>query len=495
MRAAARREERLQQVRALLAQHVSDALIRQRLHTGGKTITDVRRSMLHNEPLPLAGSPGRPNKVTPEVIHTVWSRTRNDPRLGGDRLCREIDLMLHVRISRRLVDEIREALKFNYGNPRSMPMLTPDQERKRREFCQAALDGTIDWAKEVVISDESRFGLYDDSRRMWIQRGVYLPQTFKKIPKHSPSVMVWAAIGLGYKSPLIFIEGTLDASTYRTMLAHYGIIESVHEIFKNNRSDVYFQQDGAPAHTSQETVQWIDAQIDLIPNWPPNSPDLSPIENVWAIMDINIAPKNPQNPEDLKRFLLEEWDKLPQETIDHLIQSMPERFRVCLRQNGGYIGHLLKQTQTGWRERPEAIVKELIRTTGKLSARFIGHKNYGSTIVCVGVCVGIGHVSRTSQLDSGLLVELADDPQYVPFGKSRRVVQVHHRDGNPQQWHIGRAVEIQATVIAVRQKGTGRGTQIRLQFLLEFIRLIRESDGSLPVPIFGVPNSQQTDTQ
>jgi hypothetical protein len=124
-----------------------------------------------------------------------------------------------------------------------MPMLTPEQMEKRRQFCEIALHGQIDWASQVVISDESRFGLYDDSRRMWVQRGVYTPETFQEIPKYSPSLMVWGAIGLGYKSRLIFIEGTLDASTYQTMLRHFHIFEIIHETYTNNQIPVYFQQD------------------------------------------------------------------------------------------------------------------------------------------------------------------------------------------------------------------------------------------------------------
>jgi len=48
-----------------------------------------------------------------------------------------------------------------------------------------------------------------------------------------------------------------------------------------------FQQDGARAHTSKATIAWLDANIKhyiLIEDWPPNLPDLSPIENIWSIM-------------------------------------------------------------------------------------------------------------------------------------------------------------------------------------------------------------------
>ena len=58
------------------------------------------------------------------------------------------------------------------------------------------------------------------------------------------------------------------------------------KLFSRNREGM-FQQNGARAHTSKATIAWLDANIKhYIPpeDWPPNSPDLSPIENVWSIM-------------------------------------------------------------------------------------------------------------------------------------------------------------------------------------------------------------------
>jgi len=58
------------------------------------------------------------------------------------------------------------------------------------------------------------------------------------------------------------------------------------KLFSRNREGM-FQQDGARVHTSKATIAWLDTNIKhYIPpeNWPPNSPDLSPIENIWSIM-------------------------------------------------------------------------------------------------------------------------------------------------------------------------------------------------------------------
>jgi len=64
------------------------------------------------------------------------------------------------------------------------------------------------------------------------------------------------------------------------------------ELFSRN-SEGLFQQDGARAHTSKATIAWLDANIKhYIPpeDWLPNSPDLSPIENVWSIMATAVQP-------------------------------------------------------------------------------------------------------------------------------------------------------------------------------------------------------------
>jgi hypothetical protein len=93
--------------------------------------------------------------------------------------------------------------------------------------------------------------------------------------------MVWAAVGLGYKSPLIFIERILNAPRYRTMPSTNHIFPRMKAQFAGR--PLWFQQDGVPAHTAKISRKVIEGQIDLIPNWPANSPNLSVIENIWGI--------------------------------------------------------------------------------------------------------------------------------------------------------------------------------------------------------------------
>ncbi|GFW05174.1 transposable element Tc1 transposase [Trichonephila clavipes] len=59
--------------------------------------------------------------------------------------------------------------------------------------------------------------------------------------------------------------------------------------------------------------------------WPARSLDLNPIENVWDALGRQVAGRNypPTNKNNLIRALTEEWDKLPQQLLDNVVQSMP----------------------------------------------------------------------------------------------------------------------------------------------------------------------------
>ena len=70
-------------------------------------------------------------------------------------------------------------------------------------------------------------------------------------------------------------------------------------------------------------------RIDVI-DWLTNSPDLNPIENIWYIMKNNVEKRMPKNVDELKRFIVEEWDKIPQEVVKNIIMSMKRRCESVL---------------------------------------------------------------------------------------------------------------------------------------------------------------------
>jgi hypothetical protein len=333
-----------------------------------------------------------------------------NPWLSGNGLSHAVAEETGVPISRQTVNRVRHWIHFTDTTPRTRAKLSDDNVEKRLSFCQKVLEtlSAIDWSADVVISDESRFGLYEDSRKMWVARGVDNAETFNACPKYTQSVMVCGAIGLGYKSPLVFIDGTLDAARYQAMLESNHILEDI--TTKCAGRQMWFQQDGAPAHRAKSTIQFIQQKINLVNDWPVNSPDLSVIENVWGIMKNKIAARNPKSIGELRKYLCEEWDALDQATLDGLIRSIPERCRLCIHHGGECIS-------VYWKRR-SPIGDVASPPEGVLTARTIRAEHIDRIVQWRGV------ITQMHAIHGKKCFRLQDEPAFTPAGSIPRSILV-----------------------------------------------------------------------
>ena len=95
--------------------------------------------------------------------------------------------------------------------------------------------------------------------------------------------------------------------------------------------------DGAPPHRGQSTKAKFEAdQIQLL-DWPPNSPDLNPIEALGKLMNERIAHRcqRPRTEEEMQQAIQEEWDKINEEDLYRLIASIRQLVRDVTKAEGG----------------------------------------------------------------------------------------------------------------------------------------------------------------
>jgi len=129
------------------------------------------------------------------------------------------------------------------------------------------------------------------------------------------------------------------------VLLRQGLLPEMREL-----SDFFtFQQDSAPAHWARPTVELLEKEVpDFIsPSlWPPNSPDLNPVDyKIWSLVQERVHQQPISNIDELRECNCCSVGK----AVDHrrwrieaAIRQWQERLLACVKAKGGHFEHLLK---------------------------------------------------------------------------------------------------------------------------------------------------------
>ncbi len=189
----------------------------------------------------------------------------------------------------RAVKSGREPLR--YAKATKKPFLTEVHKQIRLDFATRFMDKDFN---NVMFTDSKyfKFGYQPTGKyaAVWCKKG-----DRPKIPtvKNVKKVHVYAGIAAQGVTPLFFVEGTSDTRECPTSVTseryinilHNCLIPAFQQIMGPHTSKPIFQQDGAPAHTARTTKAYLEgSNIEVLKPWPSQSPDLSPIENAWALL-------------------------------------------------------------------------------------------------------------------------------------------------------------------------------------------------------------------
>jgi hypothetical protein len=130
---------------------------------------------------------------------------------------------------------------------------------------------------------------------------------------------------------LIFIEETMNRFLYLSILAN-NLSQSAEDM---GLDEFIFQQDNDPKHSSKLVTRFLEEKKIEKLEWPSQSPDLNPIEHVWAKMKYDLRGKTFRNKNELKAELKRMWENIDGEFLKKVISSIPKRIMEVVKAKGG----------------------------------------------------------------------------------------------------------------------------------------------------------------
>ncbi len=204
--------------------------------------------------------------------------------------------------------------------------LTDAQTQKRLLLADQHLND--DWTS-TIFTDESSFCL----NRM--QCSLWSPGRRRQIPrsKFPKNLMIWGGISTLGQTTLAVVRGSINSNRYIEILQEH-LLPSAISLY----GDAWrLQQDNATPHVSKSTRNWLAENVPQVLVWPANSPDLSPIENIWQIVKNAVEKNGTKNLPEFEQKIVQTWTELDVGMLSRLIDSMPRRLKLCRDLRGNEI--------------------------------------------------------------------------------------------------------------------------------------------------------------
>ncbi len=307
--------------------------------TGVKPVT-VRRLIVKFKssgereiPHHLHGGGWRP-KISGRTLAHIKRQLDQNPHLTARQLKEQNPMLLQDVSVRTIQKNIQTKLNYRKMRARNKPFVSEVHRKKRLAFVQKYSSWTLDEWRRVLWTDEATFRVSDTKgKKVWRRKGSdpHDPKFTAKSVKHPPSLMAWGAFSYGGVADLhIFPKGqSVTKDVYLSLLD-----SRLADCFAATGGEV-LHQDGAPCHTAHIVKEWlVSSQVECIPDWPANSPDMSPIENLWGIVKCKLRNEDTSTLPKLECALRRAWSSVSQETVEKLADSLPSRLMEVRKRKG-----------------------------------------------------------------------------------------------------------------------------------------------------------------
>ncbi|KAI4898626.1 hypothetical protein NFI96_025985 [Prochilodus magdalenae] len=145
------------------------------------------------------------------------------------------------------------------------------------------------------------------------------------------NIMLWGCFSAKGPGRLVRVHERMNGAMYCEILGA-NLLPSARAM-KMKRGWV-FQHDNDPKHTARATKEWLRKKHFKVLEWPSQSPDLNPIENLWGELKVRVARRQPQNITALEEICMEEWANIPATVCANLVKTYRKRLTSVIANKG-----------------------------------------------------------------------------------------------------------------------------------------------------------------
>lgn len=277
---------------------------------------------------------GRPSKITVKGKRKLLREARANPSVTLEDLKKSLHgagTNVHKSTISRCLH--KEGL---YGRvAKKKPYLKKQHLRARLQYAKKHLKDTSAMWQSVIWSDETKIELFGLNTKKYVWRKANTADephhTIPTVKHGGGNIMLWGCFSSSGPGELVRVKGTMNSAKYIDILEE-NLFKSAKRL--NLGRKFTFQQDNDPKHTARVTQEWFRKKRVKVLDWPSQSPDLNPIENLWRDLKIAVHRRSPSNLTQLELYCKEEWAKLSKDHCAKLVAGYPKRLEAVIAAKG-----------------------------------------------------------------------------------------------------------------------------------------------------------------
>ena len=321
---------------SLLNNGISTHRVTERCNVSQSTVSRIRRKCFPNQSKPKSG---RKALLTPMQKRLIVRKLTSGQIETNTVAQKYLSDNQKVIVSAQTIRNSLKQAGLKASVKVKKPLLIKRHIQQRLVFCRKYKNWTIDDWKRVIWSDESKINRIGSDGLKWCWKTSNLQLQTQLQPQHvqttvkygGGSLMIWGCMSNYGVGNLVRIDGGLDTELYCKILEE-DLASSV-EFYGGDLNDFIFQQDNDPKHKSKMVTKWLsESKIEVL-DWPAQSPDINPIENLWVHLKIRLSAYDsvPTSMHELWERVEKVWNDIPAEFCVKLIESMPKRVNAVLK--------------------------------------------------------------------------------------------------------------------------------------------------------------------